>query len=448
MATDYRFSGPHEVSVETLEEMMTRRIAPWGKGGPVTGIPYTEPNAGRRTLTLLNLDTGDEVTCRIGWGPYTFSQQSMSKSSAACYAMDLLGVYGIHIFKQHLGNQFSGLPYNKPNLLPSGIPYNYSDNIGALRVWQLIVSKTKSGDPFANYYNWFCRLTGTNTPSPNLHMAEGEYGERGENWKLLATLGIQQGTQEWRDVYYSYCRACSIKVTTMEMATVFGTIVNSGRNPRTKQQVISPNIARHVYEGSSQHGAYDESIKYLIKAGMSSKTGVDGGIMCQLEAHPRMVMCGHHSDLNFAGNSGEVLKWVEDLSDMTLEWPGSGVRTHNLPPNVPSGKALDDQLRSVMKPTTLNALQASLTAHIAANKHRDNGRGIYVDKRGFYLKLNPKNKPIEEESAQLAEGTDTAGVLKRYWFMPDTHGLHTIMVERANIGTRQNLARKLKKRFG
>lgn len=64
------------------------------------------------------------------------------------------------------------------------------------------------------------------------------------------------------------------------------------------------------------------------------------------------------------------------------------------------------------------------------------------------MKLNPKYKPIEEESAQLAEGTDTAGVLKRYWFMPDTHGLHKIMVERADIGMRQNVVRQFRKHFG
>lgn len=452
MATDYWSGGPYEASVETILEMMTRRIAPLGKGKPVAGIPFTEPDPHRRTLTILNLDTGAEATARIGKAPYTFSQQSMSKPSAACYAMHLLGVYGLQRFQQELGNQFSGRPYNGVNLLRPGVPYNYSDNIGALKVWKLIVNNSKDSDPFNGFYKWFCGLTGTTTPSPNYHMAEGEYAEEGQNWRLLEELGIRQGTQEWRDVYYSYCRACAIKVTTIEAANVFGTIANNGKNPVTSRQVVPVVVAQHVYYGMSQHGAYDESLRYYLKAGLHSKTGVDGGIMGQITAHPRMVFCGHHSDLNFAGNSGEVLKWIVDLASMRLEWPGSGVATYKLPPNVPSGAALDELLRRLMKPTTLSALQAALAAHIEANEHRDDGRNIYTRKSGFYLKLNPKNKPIEEESALLTEGTDIEGVLKRYWFMPDNHNLHKIVVERANIGWRQNLHRKvdksLQKRFG
>jgi glutaminase len=458
MSTDYGVGGPYEISPETLAEMMTRRFAPRGKGDPVRGIDYTEPNPGRRTLTLLRLSDGFEVTARIGFGPYTFSQQSMSKPSAACYLMELLGhdQEGVRMFSTHLGNRFSGLPYNGPNIDPTtNNPYNYSDNIGALKVWKLIVENTKSGDPFANFYTWFCRLTGTNTPSPNLHMAEAEYIEDGQNWRLLERLGLQQGTDKWRAVYSAYCRACGIKVTSVEAATVFAVLANRGLNPRTKQMVIWPSIARHVYDGMSQHGAYDESVKYAVKAGLASKTGVDGAIMGQLNSHPDFAFCGQHSDLNFAGNSGEVLKWIVDLSRMHLEWPDSGVRTYPLPPNVPTGEALDKLLQRLLKPTTRAALQARLDEIVSVNSGPDDNKGKFVrqggaQKAGFYLKLNPKNKPIDEVlgDALLTEGTDLDGVFKRYYFMPDTHSLHKVLVERVPLGMRENLARRYHNRFG
>jgi hypothetical protein len=74
-----------------------------------------------------------------------------------------------------------------------------------------------------------------------------------------------------------------------------------------------------------------------------------------------------------------------------------------------------------MRPATLINLHKSLDAHVAANN---------LDaKSNFYLKLNPKGKPLTDGTL-LLEASDREGVLKRYYFMPDSHGLHKIVVER------------------
>jgi hypothetical protein len=55
-------------------------------------------------------------------------------------------------------------------------------------------------------------------------------------------------------------------------------------------------------------------------------------------------------------------------------------------------------------------------------------------KSGFYLKLNPKGKRLTGDDlpkggAAIYEARDTRGAFKRYYFMPDSHYLHKIVVE-------------------
>jgi glutaminase len=423
----------YELSADFLAELIERRFSPDGKGGPVGGIPGTRPNAKQRTLTLLNLPDGDEITARVhADGPEhyqsdRFSQQSMSKASAACYAITLLNPSnpraGILEFSQQVGNGFSGLPYNKPNFIKgTTIPMNFSDNVGAIKVWDLIVSKTPRGmDPFEGYCRFLGRMTNT-TLSAYDFMAMGEFNEGGANMILLNELGIRDQPRR-NTVYLSYCRACSVMVTTEDAARIFAVIANKGSAPNG-DLIMYPGIASFIFNGLRDHGSYDESRMQYEKTGLYGKTGVGGGIMGQVENHPSWVFAGHHSDLNGYGNSGEVLGWIKDLSRLNLVWPGGETRAdaRRLPPGVSTRKAIDQQLQDLITPQSLALLRSRI------EDIKDTVTERNPNKNGFYLKRKLKAQSIVNGTL-LLDAVDRRGTQKWYYYVPDSHFLSKIVVD-------------------
>lgn len=443
----------YELSEPFLEYIMENKIAPelpgrspdedaGGKGKPVDGIPYTSPNCRFRTLTLLNMDNGATLTGRVSsqgpYKPYNFSQQSMSKASSACLLMTLLDpanpFQAVQQFKGIVGNSFSSEAYNQDILTDKGIPANYSHNMGAIKVWSAIVARTpgQSGDvAVQKYLDFLGNLTGTKLQF-NEQMAQGEFGEaHSMNWTLLDLLGraesdpnhFLKSPEKRRRAYLAYCRGCAVMVTTLEAAKIFGVIANSGREAGAGRQCIPALVAQHVFSGLSQHGSYDESLKLFDKVGMHAKTGVGGGIMGWIPRHSRWVFCGHHSDLNGYGNSGEVIKWLTELGRLNLAWPAPGTpAARNFPALEPTGRALDYQLRSEMGPGQLNTLDQHI-ARFAPTVTQGN-----PGKRGFYLKLKVKGMSTAGGTRLMTERS-TTGQVRTYWYVPDNHYMHKIVVE-------------------
>jgi len=128
---------------------------------PVDGIPNTKPDAEKRSLTVMNAQTGEMVS--TGDMNHRFSQQSMSKPTAMALAMKLMG--GPNAYRQYVGVEASGRPYNATELLPDGRPFNSSVNAGALATWVLIHAHTPQGKKaFDLYMDEMKTLTG----NPNL----------------------------------------------------------------------------------------------------------------------------------------------------------------------------------------------------------------------------------------------------------------------------------------
>jgi glutaminase len=445
----------YELSEPFLEEIIRRRFSPevegregaqrtGGKGAPVTGIPYMEFDHHRRSLTLLNLTNGAKLTARVHdiagrVNDYSFSQQSMSKASAACYAMSIMKerasylspfasydpLRALTMFIREVGNDFTPAAYNQDVRFPgTQRPMNYSHNMGALLVWSLILkhsSSTSADAAFQGYLDYLGRWTGT-TLRVNMDMALAEHRETlesvGPNMHLLRQLKVA----DEKLVLMAYCKACAVMVTTEEAASIYAVLASKGRHPRFGQLVF-PEHAAHVHNGLRDHGSYDESKTLFSSASLHAKTGVGGGIMGQMAKHQGWVFAGHHSDLNGFGNSGEVLKWVKDMSRLNLRWPAPGSpAAQNFPPSVTTGRALDQKLRLEMTPDNLAKLE-QLIRDIAPTIEQPN-----PNKNGYYLKLKLKESSTAG-GRQLMSAASTRGDMRTYWYVPDNHYMHKIVVE-------------------
>src|SRR5215469_10623051 len=72
-----------------LDEVIRSNVSPPGKGKPVEGIPHTRPDPEKRSLAVMDAQTGEMVS--TGDMNHRFSQQSMSKPTAMALAMKLMG---------------------------------------------------------------------------------------------------------------------------------------------------------------------------------------------------------------------------------------------------------------------------------------------------------------------------------------------------------------------
>ncbi|MEA3119726.1 MAG: glutaminase, partial [Paraburkholderia sp.] len=181
----------YEVTPKLLEDIIASRRSPVGKGKPVEGIPYTNPDPEKRSITVMNARTG-QLVC-VGDMNHRFSQQSMSKPTAMALAMKLMGGDDSR-YRQFVGVEASGRPYNAHDLLPDGRPFNSSVNMGALATWVLIMAHTPQGeDPFKLFLNEMKSMTNNPNLDFNEKMAHGQFahrpeGEKSGNQKLLDVL--------------------------------------------------------------------------------------------------------------------------------------------------------------------------------------------------------------------------------------------------------------------
>jgi glutaminase len=443
-----------------LKEVVQSNVSPQGKGKPVDGIPNTKPDAEKRSLTVMNAQTGEMVS--TGDMNHRFSQQSMSKPTAMALAMKLMG--GPNAYRQYVGVEASGRPYNATELLPDGRPFNSSVNAGALATWVLIHAHTPQGKKaFDLYMDEMKTLTGNPNLKVNEDMAKGEFeyqppdGGPSGNQKLMQVLDDQglmrvlekqngdrplspQQKQELMNLaFQDYCRACAVMVNTQDMARVAavyrngGVLVDAKTGART--QALPKEIADCVSRSNDVTGSYNESGTQFAKNNFGGKTGVDGGIFGSLRGQSDpLVVAGHHSDLNAAGNPGEVQKYIGALSKLDLAFPQPPRSTDRLPAALgetsqskpaelspgklgPSPREVDQQLHQETPDESLGVVRRQL-------------RLLTADDKGFYMKAPDETKSKDPllGATRLLTAKDNEGKWKNYYHASGNHQLHKVLV--------------------
>ena len=111
------------------------------------------------------------------------------------------------------------------------------------------------------------------------------------------------------DVYF---RQCSVLVTARDLAVMAATLANSGVNPVTGEQIVTPYAVARTLSVMTSSGMYDYAGEWIYRVGIPAKSGVGGGIVAAL---PAQLGLGTFSPrLDSHGNSVRGLKVCEALS--------------------------------------------------------------------------------------------------------------------------------------
>ncbi len=239
-----------------------------------------------------------------------FTIQSMSKPFVLALALHDLGRDAVF---RRVGAEPSGEPFNAISLEEgTGRPANPMVNAGAIATTALI-----SGDDvdertgrivalmsaFAGRSLWIDEA---------VCASESATGERNRALAhLLKSYGIIEGSVA--DAVETYFRQCSVLVSVRDLAVMAATLAFGGRNPVTRERVVSERVARDVTSIMASCGMYDFSGEWMLRVGLPAKSGVSGGVMAV--APSQFGVAAFSPRLDQHGNSVRAGAIVEMLSD-------------------------------------------------------------------------------------------------------------------------------------
>jgi glutaminase len=109
-----------------------------------------------------------------------------------------------------------------------------------------------------------------------------------------------------------YTKACSVMVTTKQLALMGATLANKGINPITHEQVFTPQIVRDILSEMTVNGLYENSGNWWSSVGIPAKGGVGGGILAVIPN--KMAIAVFSPPLDTAGNSVRAQLVITDIS--------------------------------------------------------------------------------------------------------------------------------------
>src|SRR3989339_459172 len=257
----------------------------------------------------ISLITTDGTVYEVGDTFEKFSIQSISK--AFTLAM-VFATEGENLWKR-VGVEPSGNPFNSLSQLEyeNGIPRNPFINAGALVVTDII--RTKSEVPLEDIIKYIHSLANSNTIASNKKIALSELKNSSRN-KALAYFMKSFGNIESRidKLIETYCYQCAIEMTCTELAQAFLLFANHGKNPTTREQLLTTSQTKRINAIMQTCGFYDEAGEFAFKVGLPGKSGVGGGIAAVLPGKFSVVVWS--PGLNQKGNSLKGMKALELLT--------------------------------------------------------------------------------------------------------------------------------------
>lgn len=239
-----------------------------------------------------------------------FTIQSMSKPFVLALALELHG--RDEVFRR-VGAEPSGEPFNAISLeARTGRPANPMVNAGAIATTALI--------PGADVDERTARIVGMMSKFAGrslwideaVYASESATGDRNRALAhLLKSYEIIQGSVT--DAVETYFRQCSVLVTVRDLAVMAATLAFGGRNPVTRDQVVSERVARDVTSIMASCGMYDFSGEWMLRVGLPAKSGVSGGVIAV--APSQFGVAAFSPRLDPHGNSVRASRIVEILSD-------------------------------------------------------------------------------------------------------------------------------------
>lgn len=128
---------------------------------------------------------------------------------------------------------------------------------------------------------------------------------------LMRAAGMLDGDVE--DTLMVYLSACSVTVSTDELALMGATLANGGVNPVTGARAMSADYVRDVISVMLTCGMYDGAGQWFHDVGIPAKSGVSGGIVAAIPE--RIGIAVYSPGLDAHGNSVRGVNICRDLSD-------------------------------------------------------------------------------------------------------------------------------------
>jgi glutaminase len=128
---------------------------------------------------------------------------------------------------------------------------------------------------------------------------------------LMRASGMLGGDVE--DTVMVYLSACSVTVSTDELALMGATLANGGVNPVTGARAMPAEYVRDVISVMLTCGMYDGAGQWFHDVGIPAKSGVSGGIVAAIPE--RIGIAVYSPGLDAHGNSVRGVNICRDLSD-------------------------------------------------------------------------------------------------------------------------------------
>lgn len=296
--------------MDGLLNTIIENCRPFTKQGKVADYIPELSKANGDDLGICVMQDLNTVSCA---GDYTktFTMQSVVKPMILLAALLDRGVDQVRalVGVEATGKPFDAFNYSDQAL--TGAHINPMVNAGAIALCTLIEGKT-----YRDKLERLLQMTRTVAGNPDLSVDEAVYlseKQTGSKNRALAYMlkaygMIDADVEELVDCYF---RACSIKVSSMDLARIAWVLANKGKAP-TGEQLFHPDYARQVNAILTTCGMYDGSGEFALSVGVPAKSGVGGGIMAVVPG--RMGIGIYGPALDSKGNSFAGAKVLEQLS--------------------------------------------------------------------------------------------------------------------------------------
>ena len=242
----------------------------------------------------------------------TFTMQSVAKPMILLMALMDNGAKKVQSL---VGVEATGKPFDAFNYSDQALNKEHINpmiNTGAILLCTLI-----KGNTYQEKFERLLELTRKISGNQNLEVDEQVYlsekttgnKNRALAYMLKAYRMMDDDVEEVLDCYF---RACSIKVTTVDLARIAFVFAQGGVDVRTGERLFAKEYARYVNAVLMTCGMYDGSGKFALKVGVPAKSGVGGGIMAVVPG--RMGIGIYSPALDKNGNSIAGIKALEKLS--------------------------------------------------------------------------------------------------------------------------------------
>ncbi|HIW95169.1 MAG TPA: glutaminase [Candidatus Corynebacterium gallistercoris] len=309
MVTDYL--------AEVLED-----IRPQDRGETADYIPeLASADPDQLGISLATID-GKIYGC--GDTTKEFTIQSISKPFVYALALEDRGFDEV---LRRVSVEPSGEAFNELSLDKEGRPLNPMINAGALTTHSLIGGDDwTQGQRLQRIIDGLSAFAGRRLQiDERICGSELEHAHR--NLSIAHMLrSYDVFPQSPPSIVEGYTRACSLLVTTRDLAIMAATLANKGVNPVTGEQVVSGRVVRQVLSVMTTCGMYDAAGDWVTQVGIPAKSGVAGGLIGALPG--QIGVATFSPRLDDHGNSVRGVKLYERLSrDM-------GIHLMEVPPSV------------------------------------------------------------------------------------------------------------------